>query len=77
MIMVAVLWAATCVVLSNTTDNFTSSSSVGSSGAQYCQLEGSVPDCNCDFNSVNGAVKNFLQPLLKDLTSRYVQFTPL
>jgi hypothetical protein len=36
----------------------------------YCHLEGNVPDCDCDFTTVNGAVKNFLAPLLKDLTSR-------
>jgi hypothetical protein len=41
---------------------------------QVCRtkkLNGKISDCDCDFESVNGAVKDFYAPLLANITSRY------
>ena len=42
------------------------------SGARNLTLEGkTIPDCNCNVNSVDEAVTYFLSPLLTNLTERF------
>lgn len=38
------------------------------------QLEGQVSDCDCDFGSVDSAVKNFFSPILAEITTRFKLF---